>query len=1231
MRTFTSLLLCLFFYLSLFGEGTRELAPNGSIVIGGTTTTDLAALHINHSAYNNFASYTNPDPHSRLFIHVKDPVTECIYVGFSFAHNNVTSPTPPPIPFEFRIKDPNGNIVYGPQVMNLGNFNINNWSEAFIGPMQIHGAGGYNGIEIPSTALLSQGWTGKGDYYIEFREADGTDFLIDFWDITVADCSGVTPVEKKGRLWSYNWAIFAVNDFGFPNRPFNGAFYVCAPDPDDDHASFVTKIDFNGSGFRPAAFNIAFNSFGSQNTGNLMIDRRSRPNINSTESEYSIFLNDPVEICSTAEVGAIDLIGVGRCDAQGYCIKFEASKAGQVDLLLDFDGDDNIYTPGTADVMVARNVTQDEVGKPACIDWDGLDGLGNAVWENGDAQIPVVIAFAQGIYHFPIYDAEFMTDGFSVEAIRPVSEKPKLYYDDSGIPQLSGSGEPSVQLNGCTTPCHRWTNYTGPDNPGFGNLHTINTWWFSQLIVKEEVLIQPAYIECEIGGADSMCRGDSEILFSILDIIPSGGNNPDVISYSWTGTGISGGSTSNQVFVNQGGAYELSVNWINGVGDTCATTCLHFIEEMHPDTGFIDTLILQGETVFINGESYSEAGQYSQIILSSGECDSVLLITVEILNTVILYDLDACLSKAGHITSMDYSEFVPQYPQPITCAQVTGSIIYRDNPMVNKHSCTPGVFNSPAMCISSLDDCEYDAGNEISLVVEITVTPEEDTAVALSLLTFYERSPLMYDWINGPTGGNNYPTLFGLRVLKNGVEIFRDPAIPTEADWHEISYDFSGNLDFITEDPAVYRFEFLPYCLIGNDSVVAAWDIDHVQFFASCVSPSKLDPFVGGKVLSLANEPLEGIRMEMETYTVGQAVANGRTDEEGIYNLGPVAKGSPVTIKGAGRENWTEGVTAIDLLAIQNHLLGRKLFTSPYQFVAADADRNQRLSVIDILELKKLLLGYYEELPRNDSWQIGNAGGSMSIDNPFAFVREVRIESVQENTIDANFIGIKTGDVSSIEGLLQNAAEVRSDNTFSCYFDFDEKTGMTAVIAGSGLEIQGLQLEFDKVVQIVPGLIPLSHEDIATVEGQTRVIWIGEKTIPVQNGEILFYLQGRTTPILTGANFLPEVYTDLGEQIYTVRIDMREDRVVEEKDFAYVYPNPFSAEFNIQLSLEDAENVHILGYSMDGKILINFELNGEKGLNTVTLSGDALTTYKGWIFMKIITQSRQQMVKLISN
>ncbi len=561
-----------------FGEGTRQVAPNASISINGNPTHDIAALLIDHDAYNNFATYNNVDPNSRLYIHIKDPTTESIYMGFSVGHVNANAPNATPLAYSYRIKDPNGNIVYGPIFVNPGSENIMTHQEAFNGPVQIVGPGGYNAMHVQPSDLQSAGWISEGNFYIEFNnETNDNEVLIDYWDITVSSNVAGTPQAHDGRIWSFNWAFFALNDYGFPQRPFNGAFYVCAPDPEDNDKAFITKIDFNNSGFRPAAFNVAFNSFGSINSGNVAIDRRSVELQNATRSEYAIFLNDPIDICETAIPGELELIDIGRCSPGEYCIQFSVSKEGLVELLLDFDGGDNIYTPGSADVFVSRQVAQSEINLPLCMEWNGLDGLGNPIPESVSTTIPVTISFAQGIYHFPIYDAEYMTNGFQITKVRPSGTVPLLYYDDSQISQLSGSGEPRVQLTGCALPCHRWTNFVDGATAGFGNFHTINSWWFSQQLIEEELFLVPEAILCAISGIDTICGQETDTLFASMSSSPSGTNSPIVLNHSWSGPGITVPITDDFIIVDQGGQYIFSVEWINNLGDTCRTSCEKFV------------------------------------------------------------------------------------------------------------------------------------------------------------------------------------------------------------------------------------------------------------------------------------------------------------------------------------------------------------------------------------------------------------------------------------------------------------------------------------------------------------------------------------------------------------------------------------------------------------------------------------------------------------------------------
>lgn len=63
------------------------------------------------------------------------------------------------------------------------------------------------------------------------------------------------------------------------------------------------------------------------------------------------------------------------------------------------------------------------------------------------------------------------------------------------------------------------------------------------------------------------------------------------------------------------------------------------------------------------------------------------------------------------------------------------------------------------------------------------------------------------------------------------------------------------------------------------------------------------------------------------------------------------------------------GVSTFDLVKLHKHLLELESFQHVVQYIAADADRNNVLTVYDAAELRKLILGVYTELPDNTSWR----------------------------------------------------------------------------------------------------------------------------------------------------------------------------------------------------------------------------------------------------------------------
>ncbi len=204
-------------------------------------------------------------------------------------------------------------------------------------------------------------------------------------------------------------------------------------------------------------------------------------------------------------------------------------------------------------------------------------------------------------------------------------------------------------------------------------------------------------------------------------------------------------------------------------------------------------------------------------------------------SSMLLFDMDDCYADTKDDSNMDYSEFEPMIMNDDSCTtfDLLQNNLYRDNAWVNWHSCTEGYENS-AVCVSSMDTCEFITDSELAVRFSVLMMPDYNGMGSLNKLSFYEQAPEEFNWINGADGPNNYPTMYGIRILKNGDEIYRETDIPTNANWTLQEFNFTDSFDFYITEPTVFDFELLAYCLVGNDAMVTAWDLDNIKLNSEC-------------------------------------------------------------------------------------------------------------------------------------------------------------------------------------------------------------------------------------------------------------------------------------------------------------------------------------------------------------------------------------------------------------
>lgn len=414
--------------------------------------------------------------------------------------------------------------------------------------------------------------------------------------------------------------------------------------------------------------------------------------------------------------------------------------------------------------------------------------------------------------------------------------------------------------------------------------------------------------------------------------------------------------------------------------------------------------LCQNNTITVNNETYTDEGQYTQHLTSQQGCDSTLIINVSGCDKTFSFDFENCDALVPS-ASMVYEEFIPIYAGNSSCGSVTSTNVFRDNPNMNKHSCTEGRNGSTAMCVSSSTSCNVNNNGVTPIAFEFIINPENGYDLAFSKLVFHQKAPENYAWIAGNSGQNNYPTRYQIRVLKNNVEIYNLSDIPTSLTWQQELYDFIGDEAFIAKNSTTFRVELFPYCAVGNSSTVSAWDIDDVEVFTACINDGSRK--ISGKIESNFSGKTDSKvwAFDGNNYEITNVLNDGTFTFENLLS----DKEYKIEIK--QHSDSKNGLNALDLVLIQRHILGMAPFQSFIQYHAADVTNDQRITVTDMVEIRKIILGLSNKFSNSDSYRFLNSEDLNTKSNPWEVSHHYTIKPGLINIENLRFTCIKVGNV----------------------------------------------------------------------------------------------------------------------------------------------------------------------------------------------------------------------------
>jgi hypothetical protein len=359
-------------------------------------------------------------------------------------------------------------------------------------------------------------------------------------------------------------------------------------------------------------------------------------------------------------------------------------------------------------------------------------------------------------------------------------------------------------------------------------------------------------------------------------------------------------------------------------------------------------------------------------------------------------------------------------------------------------------------------------------------------------------------------------------------------------------------------------------------------------------------------------------------------------------------------IKAEKNTDHSNGVSTLDLVLVQRHILGLQEFDSPYKVIAGDVNGNEQLTSSDLLEMRKLILGIKTEFSNNQSWRFVDANQTFNdVTDPFPFNEEIMVLNYNnENVSGQNFIGVKIGDVNnsaSVDNFAEgNSSSTRSNNILSLNVDnVSYEAGdlvSIPVTAENFIDMVGFQFTMEiagmELVNVNAGAINITNDNVAIFnkEEAMTISWNTATEISAEEDEVLFtvVMRANTNNELSDAIDITSTITNA--EAYTsslevdgVEINVRGEFTTVEVQFELFQntPNPFDGFTTIPFSLPETGNVTLNVFDITGKVIYNTRGEYTKGMNEITLDNTNMNV-KGIMYYQLEYNGTVATKKMIS-
>ncbi len=385
---------------------------------------------------------------------------------------------------------------------------------------------------------------------------------------------------------------------------------------------------------------------------------------------------------------------------------------------------------------------------------------------------------------------------------------------------------------------------------------------------------------------------------------------------------------------------------------------------------------------------------------------------------------------------------------------------------------------------------------------------------------------------------------------------------------------------------------------------------------------------INGAVVTQSQTAIQDVEMVL-TEVKEDLVKKTMTNSQGRYALN-FKENENYTVTANKENDILNGVSTLDLVLIQRHILGTTKFDSPYKLVAADVNNTKSISAADLVALRKVILGMETTFPSNHSWRFVEKDQNFpDPKNPWPLNETIVIESATSEMGSQDFVGIKIGDVnlSAKANAEEIIAEPRSNNPFEMMVENTSFSSgelvKTTLKAAKAYTLYGLQNTFNfdnkslEFVRIEANALDFDENNIGVSkldEGLISTSWSTADLKSVAKGEALYTLYFRAkengslrSSLWPSSALTKEEVYDENMNIQKLKIDYRS---TEGQSNVFLMaqnsPNPFKDNTTIVFEIGKSSNVTFKVTNLNGKLLQSRNAFYEAGRHSIIVSGNEL-------------------------